>query len=233
MRKKDGEQLWNEISVDLFMGSLIAWLNRHHDEFLAENIGKYDTGYDGDPFHEVIEHGSFVYGEHQPHTRDWLNCMISLFTDLPEEEKENIDEHYCSPDIGVVASNDWAVIRLRTEPHYRKKWKFCFKDDDGVFGEIKLPQGWNLDVNNGEIHVPTIGVTFAPYKYPWPYQVQKPDMCLSIALLEKLLKGGKTNPITILLQSQQPYKGLAAQIIEQLFPIVDGLTKRPDWKFDS
>ena len=239
LHKTGGELLSKQISFDLFMRSLIGWLNRHHDEFLAEDMSQYDQGLEevmkteGDPFHEVIEYGSFVYDEHKPHTRDWLNCIIYLFTDLSEEERADIDERHCSPDIGVVTADNWAVIRLgKNIAPETKRWIFCFKDDDGVFGEISLPQGWELNVHNGEIAVPAMDVTFAPYEYPWPYQAQKPEMCLSIALLEKLLEGGKTNPLTILLQSPQPYKGLAAQINKQLSGIVGRLTKRPNWNFE-
>lgn len=59
-------------------------------------------------------------------------------------------------------------------------------------------------------------VEFSSDLSDWPRMVSDAEVYLARHLAEQMLEEGDANPLTILLRSPQPYRGLAEQIIAQL-----------------
>jgi len=134
-----------------------------------------------------------------------------------------------NPVIEVREFNGWLIIRWRytqihgiNNPKIDKGWFFCLKDDeDGKFKPVTIPEHYTIGSETGSIiaNVKECDLLYPAFQNPWPWPLLGLEKYMGIGKLNALMKVNDSNPLTILLRSPQPYKGLGIQITAELTTI--------------
>jgi hypothetical protein len=155
---------------------------------------------------------------------------------LPPDEKEPLNQNFfsCQPIFRIYEMDNWLVIKWQySEPSITKSstdlqgWFFFHYEVGSGYRLIDIPESCKVDPVTGNIAVKTnINVTLVKaFSPPWPNPLLE-DRYAAIGLLDKLMQLREENPLSILLKSQQPYSGLAKQVVEELQRVKGFLTTK-------
>jgi hypothetical protein len=121
----------------------------------------------------------------------------------------NFDEEKNLPWVEVRRGKLWGAFRT----DFESPAVFGFRDSENEpFTKVEVPDcytadGWDI-----------LGykVRYNPSEKPWPWPVKYPWKFDVFGRLNTLLKSSEDNPITILMRSPQPYRGIGRQITKEL-----------------
>lgn len=152
-----------------------------------------------------------------------LNDGFSI-PDLEEllmgEERVLIECNSCQPKIKVKVepSNCWMIIRfvwtLEDIAKQAQGFFICFRSlSDLPWEFLRNTETVSID-SDGVIRIWRGGLKlmFPAFIPPWPEPMKFPERYYALGALNAILEEEDANPLTILLNTDQPYKGLAKQL---------------------
>ncbi len=151
---------------------------------------------------------------------------------IPEAQRLLKD---CQPMIEVLEyDTNWLIIHwiwLTNIPERGEKtgWLFCWRDnEEKPYGLLVIHPSCSIDRVNGSITVDYQHqkLVFPAFEYPWPWPLIDPIKYVVHGKLNALLEPADDNPLTILLRSPRPYKGIGAQLVGRLQAIRDLLSSQ-------
>lgn len=128
------------------------------------------------------------------------------------------------PTVEHLIARTWAVFKIDV---YGGVWLF-YRHTNSGYQRVHVPEEIKVGADGG-IHIPKVG-SYEPFKHPWPWPLFNYS-APAYQALDEMLKRNDGNFLTMLIEAQQPYRGigrgLVAKIAEIRKMVLEGLPADP------